>query len=466
MIQKKSPWFILYVLISAQTFAQQAPVKHEFSIQQCIDYASKNNTDVKNAMVDVRLQEQQNRAVAYAAYPQINGNFNMQYNPNVTVQTFPNFIAAGTYGVLVAEGVKNGSGETITSPSDFGIIQASFGTAWNANAGLTLSQILFDGQVFVGLQARKTAIDFRQKNVEFTQELIKTNISKIYYQLSISNEQIGLLDANIGRAEKLLSDSRLLYENGFGEKLDIDRASVQLTNLQTQKQTALNSISNGYLGLKVLMGMPVRDTLVLTDSVTDEVIQQGSLVDAYDYKDRLDFQYLSLSQKLNEFNVRRYKLSRIPTATLNAGYSKLSQGNNFALFGGNLWFASSYIGLTVNVPIVGGFLKSANIQQAQLELEKTNNNIENLKQAIDYEVDSAKNSFNNAVITMGAQRKNMDLAEEVYNQTKKKYEIGTASTTDISNAQTDLTTAQRNYIVALYNAAIAKVDYLRAIGKL
>ena len=133
---------------------------------------------------------------------------------------------------------------------------------------------------------------------------------------------------------------------------------------------------------------------------------------------------------------------------------------------GNLWFASSYIGLTVNVPIFGGFIKSANIQQAKLELEKTNNVIENFKMAIDFEVDSAKNSFTNAVITMNVQHKNMELAETVYNQTKKKYEIGTASTTDISDAEADLTTAQRNYIVALYNAALAKVDYLRAIGKL
>jgi outer membrane protein TolC len=257
-----------------------------------------------------------------------------------------------------------------------------------------------------------------------------------------------------------------MNENGFAEKLDVDRATVQLTNLQSQKQATINGISNGYLGLKLLMGMPLADTLVLTDSVTDENIQQGSLNDTYDYKDRLEFQYLSLTQKLNEYNVRRYKLSRIPTATLNAGYSKLSQGSQFALFGGSLWFASSYIGLTVNVPIFGGFIKSANIEQAKLELEKTNNTIENFRRVIDYEVDSAKNTFSNAVITMNSQRKNMELAEEVYNQTKKKYEIGTASTTDITNTQADLITAQRNYLVALYNAALAKIDYLRAIGKL
>jgi hypothetical protein len=123
-MKQKAFWF-LFLIGGFRSFAQQAPARHEFSIQQCIDYAAKNNVDIKNAMVDVDIQEQQNRAVASAAYPHINGSFTTQYNPNVTVQTFPNFIAAGTYGVLEAEGVKNGNGEAIIAPTDFGVIQAS-----------------------------------------------------------------------------------------------------------------------------------------------------------------------------------------------------------------------------------------------------------------------------------------------------------------------------------------------------
>ena len=67
---------------------------------------------------------------------------------------------------------------------------------------------------------------------------------------------------------------------------------------------------------------------------------------------------------------------------------------------------------------------------------------------------------------MGFQKKNMQLAEAVYNQTKKKFESGTGSNTEITSAQTDLITAQTNYISALYSAIIEKIDYLKATGKL
>ena len=81
-------------------------------------------------------------------------------------------------------------------------------------------------------------------------------------------------------------------------------------------------------------------------------------------------------------------------------------------------------------------------------------------------MDDAKNNFVTAISTMDFQKKNMALAEKVYNQTKKKYEIGTGSATEINTAQLDLKTAQTNYITALYDAIIAKVDFLRATGKL
>lgn len=462
----KCTWLTFLILGSLQSSGQQ-PATHEFSIQQCIEYAEKNNAAIKNALLDIQVQQQQNRAITSAAYPQISGSLNAQYNPNITVQTIPDFISPLTYGVLAAQGVKDGNGNPIVVPNEFGVFQAQFGTAWTANGGVTLSQILFDGQVFVGLQARTTSIDYRTQSAEYTKQLLRTNISKIYYQLSLSKVQVQLIDANITRASKLLSDSRELYKNGFAEKLDVDKSSVQLTNFQSQKQTTINTIANGYLGLKLLMGMPIHDSLLLTDSITAESVKQGALLDGvYKYDDRPDFRTLSLSGKLLEYNVRRYKLSRVPTASLNASYSKLAQRNRFDFFSKGPWFTSSYIGLTVNVPIFSGFLRDANIKEAQLTLQQTNNNIQYLKLQIDQEVDSSITSFNNAVITLNNQQQNVDLATEVYNLTKKKYESGLASTTDISNAQADLIAAQTNYLVALYSAALAKIDYLKATGKL
>ena len=422
---------------------------------------------VKNALIGIETQRQVNREITAAAYPQINGNMGANYNPNVTVQQFPNFIAAATYGVLEDEGVKDGSGQTIVSPSDFGFIAAQFGSKFNANIGVSLQQLLFEGQVFVGLQARKTSMDFVTKNVEVTDENIKANIHKIYYQLSAGKEQLRILDANIALLTKLRDDNQKMFENGFAEKLDINRAAVQLANVETQRMKALNGIENGYLGLKLLMGMPIKDTLVLTDSVTYENIKDGVLENAaYSYADRKEYQLAELGKKLREFDIKRYKLTRIPTVALSSNYNRISQSNKFNFFGGAKWFPSSSIGLNISIPIFDGFARAARIEQARLRLQQSENDIENLKNTIDRDVNQGLNDYRTALQMLDNQKRNVDLAQLVYNQAKLKHEQGLGSTLEITSAQNDLNIAQSNYILALYDAINAKVDFLKATGKL
>ena len=463
-------------LFPAVLFAQGIPgktgvsvkiSKHEFSIQQAVDYAKKNNVNVKNALIDVQLQEQQNREFTSNAYPHINASFGTSFNPNVATQVVPNFISPATYQVLIDEGIKNGNGQLIQMPNDFGFIAAQFGSKFSATAGISLQQILFDGQVFVGLLARGAAVEFRKKNVEVTEEIIKANIYKIYYQLVVSKTQTELLDANISLLEKLLKDTRIIYENGFAEKLDIDKVSVQLTNLQTEKLKVLNTISNGYYGLKVLMGMPVSDELVLTDKLSDEQIKEGALEKSvYTYDERKEYQYTQMGKVLNEYNIRRYKLSQIPTLSMNANYAKNAQRNQWTFVGKGDWFTISSVNLNLAIPIFNGFFTKSKIEQAKLEVKKIDNQLEALKLSIDNEVAVARNNFRSAIATMDFQKKNMELAEKIYQQTKKKYEIGTGSQTEINTAQTDLKAAQTNYITALYDAVVAKVDFMKATGKL
>lgn len=473
---KSKLWLLGLALLPAAVFAQgtirtnvdtMKVTKHEFSVQQAIDYAKKNNVNVKNALLDVQYQAQVNREVTSRAYPGINASLGTTYNPNVATQVLPNFISPATYQVLIDEGVKDGNGNTIQMPDDFGFVAAQFGTKYSATAGISLTQILFDGQVFVGLQARDATMRFAKKNVEVTEEMIKSNIYKVYYQLVVGNTQVELLDANIERLEKLLKDTRIIYENGFAEKLDVDKLTVQLTNLQTEKTKVLNTISNGYYGLKVLMGMPVKDELVLTDKLTDEQIKDGMLEGSiYSYEDRKEFQYAQIGKELNEYNIRRYKLSQVPTLSLNGQYAKNAQRNKWNFFGKGDWFTISSVSLNINIPIFNGFYTKSKIEQTKIQLRQTENQIEALKLSIDNEVETARNNFRSAISNMDFQKKNMELAEKVYQQTKKKYEVGTGSQTEINAAQVELKTAQTSYITALYDAIIARIDFLKATGKL
>lgn len=465
ILKKQVLWLGMALLVSSAG-AQQTVAKHEMSIEQAVAYANKNNTQVKIALLAIQAQTQTNREITAAAFPTISGSIGAQHFPNIAVQTLPNFISPATYQVLVDEGVRDGSGNPIKFPGNFDFIQAQFGTKWNASAGISLQQLLFDGQVFVGLQARKASIQFQTTGVKVTESVIKSTIYKVYYQLVVSKTQIELFDANINRLKKLEYDVKALYKNGFAERIDIDKIAVQLTNLNTEKLKTLNAIQMGYLGLKTLMGMPAADTLVLTDSLNYQQLKEDITSSAYNYNDRQDFEYLGLAKKLNEYNIKRYQLSALPTVALGAQYSKIAQRNQFNFFNKGDWFTSSSIGLNISVPIFDGFARDARIKKARIDLQQTDYQIDHLKLNIDIAVEQSKLKYTSAIATLDFQKSNMELAERVYIQTKKKFEAGTGSNTEINAADIDLKTAQTNYISAIYDAIIARVDFLTATGKL
>ncbi|MBL0133001.1 MAG: TolC family protein [Chitinophagaceae bacterium] len=454
---------VLLLLGSHSAFSQQ---QNSFTANQCVEYAMKNSAQVKNSLLDIKIQNETNREYTAAAYPHLGASVGVNYFPNVATQVFPNFIAAATYGVLEKEGVKDGNGNSIVMPGDFGYVQAQFGTKYNASAGFELQQLLFDGQVFVGLQARSTALKFSEKTAEVTQENIKANILKIYYQLVAGKDQLGALDANIARVEKLLHETKEMFKNGFVEKLDIDKLDVSLINLQTEKLKIVRSLEIGNMGLKVLMGMPVKDNLILTDSLKESELKKDILDQNFNYSDRKDIQQMELGVRLREYNVRRYELAKLPSIALVGQLTTQAQRNKFDFFSAQKWYPSSLIGIKISAPIFAGFSRNAQINRAKYELEQVKNNMNLMKLSVDNELERARLQFQTALTAMDFQHRNMDLAENVYKTTVKKYEQGLGSNIEITAAQTELRVAESSYFNSLYEAIVARVDLIKALGKL
>ena len=437
--------FVLSLGTCMQLAAQQTQT-HSFSAKQTADYALKNSVQVKNALTDVAIQLQSNREITSAAFPQISGSANLTNYLSIPTNLLPAEFFGGPAGTY---------------------IPVKFGTKFNGSYTARLQQVLFDGQVFVGLQARKSSILFRQQTVEVTQEEIKSNVYKVYYQLVVGRTQIKIIDANIARAEKLLHDTRELFKNGFAEQLDVDKVNVSLSNLRTQKISIENQLETGTIALKYLIGMPVKEQLVLTDSLSDQDLKDDLLNGSFKYDDRSEYRLQQTAAALGEYNIKRYKLSYYPTLSFNGAFNRNAQRNKFNFFDKDKpYFTTSYISFDLNIPIFDGFARAARVQQAKLQLQQTQANITNLENSIDNDVQTSRVQIRNAISTMDEQKKNMALAEQVYNQTKKKYEQGLGSNLEVTNAETDLITAQNNYFSAVYDAIIARIDYLKAVGKL
>lgn len=446
-----------------------AQKKYAVGVKDAVKMAMSNTIELKNLRLDKDKQVAQNREITGLALPQISGTAQAAHYLTLPLVLFPSQGQTDIYNVLSKEGVKDANGNAIQPKREFVVQEFSFVQPWSINAGVTLNQLLFQPEVFTGLMARNTLLDFSQKNIQVAEDKTTEQVQKAYYQVLIAQQQKKVLDKTIERIEKLYADQQQLYKNGFIEKLDIDKTTVSLNNVRATQTQLSNLIELGYASLKFAVGVMQEDTLELTDQMTDELIKENILSEEINYDNRSEMQLLHTAEKLGKIDLKRYQLGYIPTIAFFYQFQQQGQLNkNFTPITGKnwFWFNSNLIGLSVNVPIFDGFQKKYKIEQARIALEKTRNTKEQFQRGADLEHHASRINLKNAILNMDMQKKNLQLAEHVYQTTKKKYEQGLGTTFEVLQADTEWQRAQGSYFDALYNAVIAKINFMKAIGKL
>jgi outer membrane protein len=439
--------WLLSVAINLRAQQQQnltEPIS--LSAKEAVDYALANQSSVKTAKLDELIQLAKNKEVSGLALPNIAGTGSYQYNPMVQKQMF--------------------NAKNFGSPVD-SFTAVSFQLKHNMLGEVKLTQTLFDPSVLVALQARKTLEVLVSQGVAKSEIDVKSNVYKAYYNVLSANKALTILSENLGSLEKILSETRETYKNGLVEKLDVDRLIVQYTNLQTEQTKLRNLIELGIASLKYQMGMPLKQAIVLKDTLsTAKIVEDVLDMDKFDYSQRIEYQLLETQKKANEYDLKRYKMKGWPSLQLFASTGALRGSDKFDYFQSPMWYGYVNTGLNLSVPIFTGLQRKRQVDQAWLTVKKSEVAIENAKLGIDLEREQSASTFRNNVLTLEAQEKNMGLAQDVYNTTQIKYREGVGSSLEMTTAENDLLTAQNNYFTALFNAIVAKIDLLKSYGKL
>ena len=448
---------MLLLLTTIQLNAQDTL---RLSLRESLRYAEKNQVAIRNALLDQQISLARNKEVTGLALPQLKANGGITHAPLVAAFMVPNFMK-GAVAQFVQEDAINQ--DAFQDPST-NTLPLAFQPRWTTTAAAELTQILFDPSVMVALQARKALEELAQKGVELTVQDVKVAVSKAYYNLLIAERQRALVDQNIERLNQMEFEMEEMYKAGFVEKIDVDRIKVALNNLKTQKVRVDQSISLAYLALKYQMGLPLATPIRLTDSLSDDFTGAELLLQEFHYRNRFEYQLLEIQRELNEFDLKRYKLGWLPTLSAfgNYGYTLYNMEKLFQE--GDEWQRTSMLGVNLSVPLFTGFQRKYQARQAELTLQKTQNDLIELRRSLNLQEENARITLRNNVMALGNQRENMELAASVYNTARIKYREGEGSSLEVMDAEAALTEAQTNYFVALYDVMTARVDLEKALG--
>ncbi|WP_456312711.1 TolC family protein [Pseudomonas shirazensis] len=416
------------------------------TLKDALTYALQNKSDAKKSKLQVENSEYQIQEVRSRALPQISANGNLTYNP--VIQT------------TVIDGA--GFGQPGTT------IQAAFGQKWTSNAGLSLSQTIFDQSVFTGLKAARSTREFYQINDQLTEEQVIERVANNYYSVYVQKERLILLDSNYVNTTKVRDIVKGQFDNGLAKKIDLDRIIVKMSNIDTERQQIKNQITLQENALKFYMGMPI-ETVIDLPKEEFEVVP-AALTEQPNIENRTEYLLLKKQEELLVYNKKAVEAGYYPTLSLTAGYNYIGQGPEMPWFAkpkdGVYWSDYSSIGLNLHVPIFTGFGTRAKVRQADVEIRSLQEDIKDTKLSLDLDYRNAIAQIENNLVTIENQKENMRLATEILSNTKNNYLQGLASLTDLLDAENASLEAQNNYTRAVLNYKVAEVALIKSKGEL
>lgn len=433
------------------------------TLKECIDYALENNDQLKIQAYEKDIAKGTIGETRSLGLPQVNAVAAFQDNLEIQTSFIQDFITPATYGVLFDEGLLEE--RDLGPPASF---PAQFGTPVTGNAGFSVSQLIFNGSYFVGLQAAKALEDLTDREYIQSEIDVIDAVSKAYYLVLVSQENLELITTNYNRLSKLYNETSAMYENGFVEKIEVSRLKVQLNNLKSSLSAATEMLKVSLAALKLQMGMSPDSPLALSETLDSITLELEAIpANQVDPVNRIEYDILQENRNLAMLDIKNNKVQYLPNIYANFNLGWTAGTNTFGdlwSFDDQTWFRYTNWGLTLNIPIFDGLQKKFKIQQARHKLSQTELGLTQLEKAFKVEELNARTALYNALNDYKINEENVALAEEIFKVAEIKYQEGVGSNLEVIDADSELKTAQTNYLNALYNALVAKIDLLKALG--
>ncbi len=418
-------------------------ISSKLTLNDCIEYAMKNQPAVRQSILDEDITRQDIRIALSGWLPQVTAQANLQHNLKLPVAFFPN------------PSDPTGPRQQVTT----GLINTSR-LLFSANQTIYNTGLLFAG---------KTAGDLRSLSGENTRTSkidLVVNVSKAFYNVLVSEEQVQVLNEDIIRLNKNLTDAFNLYKNGLTEKTDYQRATIALNNALAERKSTEEAIKVKYSALGQMMGVPAGEYFVIQfDSVAVQNEINLDTLQNLEYERRPEYQALKTSLSLQQAKTSYYKWSFLPELSAFADYNFNYQNDQFSqLYNRN--YPDSYIGLKLTVPLFQGGSRLQNIKKSNLQYDRMNFDMINLQNSLSTDYVQVLAGYKSNMKQLQAAKENINLARDIYKTVKLQYDNGVVMYLEVIVAETDLRTAQLNYLNVLFNVLSSTLDVKKALGKI
>ncbi|HEY9044725.1 MAG TPA: TolC family protein [Ohtaekwangia sp.] len=439
--RKSFPWIVVIALVLPLiSRAQKQDASSDSTLQvatldKVVQYALTHQAAVQQAIIDQEITNKVIKGKLADWYPQVNFTYNYQ--------RYFDLQSSVIGGNIIRFGVDNTSSGQINA-----------------------TQTIFNRDVLLASStASKVRIQAEQNTAKSKIDVV-VNVTKAFYDLLATTQQIKVNEESIVRLERSLKDSYSRYTSGVADKTDYKRATISLNNAKASLKTTQEQLLYKEEYLKLLMGYPVHSHLAVQyDSAQMEGEIPFDTLQQINFSQNIDYKLLFISKELQHANVKYSRWAFLPTLNAFGSYILNYQNNNFGeLY--NKKYPYSYVGATLAIPIFQGGKRIAKIQEQKWAEKRIDVSLKNMENSLNTEYVRALAAYKSNLSNYLAQKENVDLAQEVYDIINLQYRNGVRPYLDVTVSETDLRTTRINYFNALNLVLASKMDVLRVLGQI
>lgn len=421
-------------ILVSQAWGQEQAAPLSLNLQQAVQMALKQNPSVQIAVLNLAESHKDSDIALAKLLPQANFNVsdralreNVQANIGIAIPGVPK--AVGPFQVF--------------------------------QAGADFSAPIFDLSLWRKWQASKKNISGADAQSLSVREQIVLLVVSQYLSTLRSSAEISAAQAQVDLAQALYDQASDQEKHGTATSVDVLRANVELQNEKQQLIIAQTNQKISLYGLAKLLNVNPAQPITLSDQLTffetPAVNVDDSLAEAY--KSRPEMKQLLAQQQALKYEKDSDKASRLPALTFQGDYEQ--QG----ISSSTIIPTYAYIA-GVTFPLFTGGRIHAQVAHDELELRKINENLQDEKNQIALDVETAAAQLESARNQVQVANLGDELAKEEVQQSRDRFQAGVADNIEVVTAQNSLARADENRIGALYQYNQSRADLARAIGKI
>jgi outer membrane protein TolC len=418
-------------------------------LQQAMDLAGKQSYAVRSSELEAQKAAQRTKEVTAIGFPQVNGQAEMSHFIDVPTQLVPNFFVPPGPGV----------------PEYF---PAQFAVPWTAKAGVTISQLIFDGSYLIGLKAARELATQSAEELQRAQADARNQAAKAYMGVLAAEEGVRLVGEGIPLLERSQTEVTAMKDAGFMEITDVDRITIQLQQARAQQRSFQQQAEVARMLLALTLGVPQGTPITLTDkleSIVRDANETALAEAAFDPAGHVEQAYANTLVRLQELNLRNEKAKALPNLAGYFNHQQVWNGPSFDPGGEYPFYPTTLWGLTLNVPIISSGMRYHKVQQNKLALEQVKINQTATEQRLRMGVEQQRSATRQALDAFLTEERSMTLARNIFERTTVKFTNGAAASFELTQEQGNYLLSQQTYIQRMVELLMARADLRKALDQ-